>query len=189
MSWTHDRIKTLMRLWNDGLSASEIATELGGVTRNAILGKVHRLGLPGRAKSRSPQTVFHQKAAAAHAVFGSPSGDGQRKHSPIRKAQTRAGDCLALDHGTRDDRERFKEEVSEPVSYAKPVTILDVRQDQCRYPLDRCNDHGDPLFCGKKCVPNTSWCIEHQRIVYGGGAPSEKSAIADARCVADGEAV
>ena len=53
MTWTDERVETLKKLWADGLSASQIAAELGGVTRNAVIGKVHRLGLAGRAKSPS----------------------------------------------------------------------------------------------------------------------------------------
>jgi len=60
-SWTDDRVEVLTKLWRDGNSASAIARELGGVTRNAVIGKVHRLGLGGRAKparpgSRRPRT-------------------------------------------------------------------------------------------------------------------------------------
>ena len=55
-SWTPDRIETLTRLWNDGLAASVIAAKLGEVTRNAVIGKVHRLGLAGRnTTSRTPR--------------------------------------------------------------------------------------------------------------------------------------
>ena len=53
MSWTDERVELLKKLWSDGLSASQIAAELGGITRNAVIGKVHRLGLSGRAKSSS----------------------------------------------------------------------------------------------------------------------------------------
>jgi len=45
MSWTDERVETLKRMWNEGQSASQIAKELGGVTRNAVIGKVHRLEL------------------------------------------------------------------------------------------------------------------------------------------------
>src|SRR5665648_598228 len=51
MSWTDDRVELLKKLWAEGLSASQIAGRLGGVTRNAVIGKVHRLGLSGRATS------------------------------------------------------------------------------------------------------------------------------------------
>src|ERR1700733_2511264 len=54
MHWTDERVELLKKLWSEGLSASAIATELGGVTRNAVIGKVHRLGLSGRAKAPAP---------------------------------------------------------------------------------------------------------------------------------------
>ena len=53
MSWTHERIEQLKKLWEAGFTASNIATELGGITRNAVIGKAHRLGLSGRMKSKS----------------------------------------------------------------------------------------------------------------------------------------
>src|SRR3569623_2318837 len=53
MNWTDDRVEQLKKLWESGLSASQIAAELGNITRNAVIGKVPRLGLSGRAKSRS----------------------------------------------------------------------------------------------------------------------------------------
>lgn len=49
MSWTDERVETLKKMWTEGQSASQIAKELGGVTRNAVIGKVHRLGLSNRA--------------------------------------------------------------------------------------------------------------------------------------------
>ena len=53
MSWTHERIEQLKKLWEAGYTASNIATELGGITRNVVIGKAHRLGLSGRMKSKS----------------------------------------------------------------------------------------------------------------------------------------
>src|SRR3954453_15613541 len=54
-AWTDERVERLKKLWSDGLSASQIAAELGGgVTRNAVIGKVHRLGLSGRGKGQAP---------------------------------------------------------------------------------------------------------------------------------------
>ena len=53
MSWTHERIEQLKKLWEAGYTASNIAAELGGITRNAVIGKAHRLGLSGRMKSKS----------------------------------------------------------------------------------------------------------------------------------------
>ena len=54
MGWTDERVELLKKLWLDGLSASQIAKQLGGVTRNAVIGKVHRLGLSGRAAPSKP---------------------------------------------------------------------------------------------------------------------------------------
>ncbi len=66
MSWTEERVELLTKLWAEGLSASQIARTLGGVTRNAVIGKVHRLGLSGRAspaRAERPRTVVRRKPA------------------------------------------------------------------------------------------------------------------------------
>ena len=55
MAWTEDRVELLKTLWAEGLSAAQIANKMGGVTRNAVIGKVHRLGLSGRATPAKPQ--------------------------------------------------------------------------------------------------------------------------------------
>src|SRR6185503_18971360 len=58
MGWTDERVELLRKLWQDGLSASQIAGELGnGITRNAVIGKVHRLGMSGRVKPPSAATA------------------------------------------------------------------------------------------------------------------------------------
>jgi GcrA cell cycle regulator len=65
MNWTDERVEKLKKLWADGLSASQIAAQLGGVSRNAVIGKVHRLNLPGRAKSGGQSSVRTKRATAA----------------------------------------------------------------------------------------------------------------------------
>src|SRR4051812_20746161 len=72
MSWTDERIELLKKLWADGLSASQIAAELGQVTRNAVIGKVHRLGLAGRAKvsTSSVARPARKAPAPAHRMAG-----------------------------------------------------------------------------------------------------------------------
>ncbi len=62
MSWTDERVEQLKSLWTEGLSASQIARTLGGVTRNAVIGKVHRLGLAGRA---SPARIERPRLPSA----------------------------------------------------------------------------------------------------------------------------
>jgi len=79
MSWTDERVETLKRMWNDGQSASQIAKELGGVTRNAVIGKVHRLGLSNRAGAQ-PQPaapVAGAKPPAARDRAAAPVADDE----------------------------------------------------------------------------------------------------------------
>ncbi len=67
MSWTDERVEELKKLWAEGLSASQIARQLGGVTRNAVIGKVHRLGLSGRgspSRSDRPKRITMPKPQA-----------------------------------------------------------------------------------------------------------------------------
>lgn len=85
MSWTDERVELMRKLWLEGLSASQIAAELSnGITRNAVIGKVHRLGLSGRAKApkqaalppRAPSTPRQPRAAKpprAWAAGGRPA--------------------------------------------------------------------------------------------------------------------
>ena len=60
--WSEDRVTTLKALWLDGLSASQVAKALGGVTRNAVIGKIHRLGLSGRAVPSAPARLARTSA-------------------------------------------------------------------------------------------------------------------------------
>ena len=78
MSWTDERVETLKSMWTEGKSASQIAKELGGVTRNAVIGKVHRLGLSGRAAPSQPaRTAATFRTARPRA--GVPSGGRLRQ--------------------------------------------------------------------------------------------------------------
>jgi GcrA cell cycle regulator len=73
MGWTEERVEQLKSLWTEGLSASQIARALGGVTRNAVIGKVHRLGLAGRAgPARSERVRTTVVRRAAHIVAPPP---------------------------------------------------------------------------------------------------------------------
>ena len=68
MSWTDERVETLKRMWGEGQSASQIAKELGGVTRNAVIGKVHRLGLSNRVGGKDEEEEVGSPAAAPAAA-------------------------------------------------------------------------------------------------------------------------
>ena len=69
MSWTDDRVETLKRMWGEGQSASAIAKELGGVTRNAVIGKVHRLGLSNRSGGAAPAAPAMPAASPVALLF------------------------------------------------------------------------------------------------------------------------
>src|SRR6476646_6714836 len=73
MGWTDERVELLKKLWQDGLSASQIAKQLGGVTRNAVIGKVHRLGLSGRATPSKPARTTFKAPRPTRPAAASPS--------------------------------------------------------------------------------------------------------------------
>ena len=85
MSWTDERIATLRKMWEGGATASEIATELGGVSRNAVIGKAHRLGLKARP---SPVKANEKKKAAAPAPKkpAAPPPAAPRASEPVERA-------------------------------------------------------------------------------------------------------
>ncbi|MEO8927828.1 MAG: GcrA family cell cycle regulator, partial [Caulobacteraceae bacterium] len=72
MGWTDERVEILKKLWLDGHSASQIAKQLGGVTRNAVIGKVHRLGLSGRATPSQPARPAFKAPRPARPLVSSP---------------------------------------------------------------------------------------------------------------------
>ncbi|WP_371037091.1 GcrA family cell cycle regulator [Rhodosalinus sp. FB01] len=84
MSWTEERVELLKKMWSEGQSASQIAKELGGVTRNAVIGKVHRLGLSNRAGAAT---------AAAAAAAPQPAADAKPAKAP--RADTPKADAKA----------------------------------------------------------------------------------------------
>ena len=74
MGWTEERVELLKKLWLEGFSASQIAAELGdGVTRNAVIGKVHRLGLSGRATPSQPARPVFKAPRPARPVSAAPA--------------------------------------------------------------------------------------------------------------------
>ena len=157
MSWNDDRVELLKKLWNQGLSASQIAAELGnGVTRNAVIGKVHRLGLSGRAKTVTPQAARPRKAtrAPSHPLSHGSATRGNLALSP--KAPAAPAPVLHVAPAP-------VQEVVIPMS--ERVTIMELRDSMCRWP------HGDPTsaefrFCGAKSPPGSPYCNYHAQIAY-----------------------
>lgn len=161
-AWTDERVELLKKLWSDGLSASQIAAELGSVTRNAVIGKVHRLGLSGRAKSAA-QPAAPRNAAPRKAPTRSPS---HPMANPA--AATRGAHALAPSFAPQADVEAAQEPApSEDVviPFSERVTIMELREYMCRWPM------GDPTtaefrFCGARSQTGMPYCGYHARIAY-----------------------
>ena len=147
MSWTDERVELLKKLWSDGLSASQIAAELGGITRNAVIGKVHRLGLSGRAKSPSSAAPRPRKART--------SGHMLRVSRPAIRGNT----ALAYDY----DLEPEPQLLEIPVEQRK--TLLQLNEKTCHWPV------GDPstpdfFFCGGESANDQPYCTFHCRVAF-----------------------
>ena len=155
MGWTDERVELLKKLWQDGLSASQIAKQLGGVTRNAVIGKVHRLGLSGRATPSKPQrTVFKAPRAA-------------RPAAPVIAAPRRIAEAAP--------------QQTAPVRYIdeRPgtATVLTLGAHMCKWPI------GDPsldnvTFCGRRSDEGP-YCDEHASVAYQPVQSKKKSGAAE----------
>src|SRR5512142_1249037 len=107
MGWTDERVELLKKLWQEGLSASQIAKQLGGVTRNAVIGKVHRLGLSGRATPSKPARTVFKAPRPARPVTAAPSAPRriaepaalQPQPSPVRYVEESPGMATVLTLG------------------------------------------------------------------------------------------
>jgi len=150
MTWTDERVESLKKMWGDGLSASQIAAELGGITRNAVIGKVHRLGLSGRAKSPFSGASRPRKA---------------RAHSLLRVSRPSIRGNTALAHAYDLDLEPEPELVDNVIPLGQRRTILELTEETCRWPI------GDPggadfFFCGGQTVTGLPYCGYHSRVAY-----------------------
>lgn len=159
MNWTDERVELLKKLWADGLSASQIASQLGGVTRNAVIGKVHRLNLSGRAKPAATQArprktrqptaappVHRATSAARPMVQGNTALKMQPSAAP-RRAQVQVP----------------IEDLVVPISLK--VSLLALNDQMCKWPI------GDPgadgfHFCGHRSFNGLPYCEYHSRLAY-----------------------
>jgi GcrA cell cycle regulator len=149
MSWTDERVELLKKLWSDGLSASQIAAELGGITRNAVIGKVHRLGLSGRAKSASSAAPRPRKARSPMMRIGRASIRGN----------------TALAHAYEIEAEATPELIENIIPIGQRRTILELTEQTCHWPI------GDPgssdfFFCGGNTIAGLPYCAYHSRVAY-----------------------
>ncbi len=166
MNWTDERVELLKKLWGEGLSASQIAAELGGITRNAVIGKVHRLGLSGRAKavqSAAPRPRKPRAPSHPSMVFRTA---GATALAPVR----------TVDLDIEPIIQRAPRPMLEPVSCER-VTIMDLRECMCRWPI------GDPgsesfRFCGTRSNMGSSYCSYHASVAYQPASDRRRRAVA-----------
>ena len=151
MTWTDERVESLKKLWGEGLSASQIAAELGGITRNAVIGKVPRLGLSGRAKSPSSAAPRPRKARPAQHMM--------RVARPVSRGNT------ALAHAFEVEMEPDPVAYDNVVPMSQRLSLLELNEATCHWPI------GDPsnpefFFCGGKALASLPYCAHHSRIAY-----------------------
>ena len=170
MSWTDERVEQLTKLWGEGLSASQIAKELGGVTRNAVIGKVHRLGLSGRAK---PSNAGSRPRKAVDAVETQQTTANPETTRPAATSVPIGGGVagnVAYDMSAAPEAEEARAPDVAGDEQVERCTILSLTEHTCRWPI------GDPgsedfHFCGQRPKPGLPYCEFHARIAYQASAP------------------
>lgn len=141
MSWTEPRIETLKQLWVDGFSCSQIASNLGGITRNAVIGKVHRLGLPPRAPT--PKRQARPSKPRTRIIFGN-----------IRswKAIDPTPEPVAIDDAA--------------IPHSQRRTLMELTPATCRWPIGQ---GADVFFCGGGVEEDRPYCSPHCARAYQSG--------------------
>ena len=189
MSWTDERVETLKRMWAEGQSASQIAKELGGVTRNAVIGKVHRLGLSNRngpesqetaAAGESAATSKPAKPAAAKPAPAEPAAPKEPAAAPqdaapanapsnapvaLRKPIVPAGQPLPPQPGPNEISPEALASVREVEKRARKLTLMELTEKTCKWPI------GDPAtddfwFCGLQAMPGKPYCEAHVGVAF-----------------------
>ncbi|WP_170441574.1 GcrA family cell cycle regulator [Ruegeria arenilitoris] len=181
MSWTDERVELLKKMWGEGQSASQIAKELGGVTRNAVIGKVHRLGLsnrttgaaPAKAEPKekpaptpkaetkpkpAPKTEPARPAAAAPAAEAKPA-------TPPRRQIIPAGQPLPPQPSANEISPEALAKVNEVEKKAKKLSLMELTEKTCKWPV------GDPAtddfwFCGLPAEPGKPYCEAHVGVAF-----------------------
>lgn len=157
MSWTEERIELLRRLWREEFSASRIAQELGGVSRSAVIGKIHRLGLQGRGQ---PTTSVKRQGRPRTSDGGLKSWrPPSLGNTALKAAPERLG----------------KPFLPEVVPLAKKLPFARLTERTCKWPI------GDPRgedfhFCGHDALEALPYCRYHSGIAYRSGRNGHSAA-------------
>jgi GcrA cell cycle regulator len=199
MSWTDERIDRLKELWSRGMTASQIADELGGVSRNAVIGKAHRLGLQARPSPVRPNepeedSEARPQPAAPEAPLAAPSADDPAPWDDdpsVEEADNSAagsertpqpqvrsiGPGGFLRQGPGDQQHPIPPAPPRRLVPAKPspeiadkTGLLDLNERICKWPIGH---PGEPdfHFCGKPANPGFPYCVEHCGVAYQAQLP------------------
>jgi GcrA cell cycle regulator len=197
MSWTDERIDRLKTMWENGLTASQIADELGGVSRNAVIGKAHRLGLKSRpspvkandgeakAAAPKPKPKLVEKAATPRPA-PTPAAEHHRP-PPIATTVPRPQPDLPkivsigpggfMRQGPGDQQAPIPPAPPRRLVPAKPspemadkTSLLELSEKVCRWPMGH---PGEPdfHFCGAAVNPGFPYCVEHCGRAYQAQLP------------------
>ncbi|MCC6925214.1 GcrA family cell cycle regulator [Novosphingobium sp.] len=199
MSWTDERIEKLTKMWEGGATASQIADELGGVSRNAVIGKAHRLGLkarpspvkPNEKEAAAPAPKPPKAEAAPRAAAPRPAPP-PRAAAPVQQAAAPAdgtpppapmprivsvGPGGFLRQGPGDQQAPIPPAPPRRLVPAKPspemadkTSLLELNDRICRWPMGH---PGEPdfHFCGEKVNPGFPYCVEHCGRAYQAQLP------------------
>lgn len=177
MSWTDERVETLKTMWSEGKSASQIAKELGGVTRNAVIGKVHRLGLSNRVggseqQDEAPAPPEPVIEAVAEPV-AEPAPELQARTAPAKEQPAAQPPVRSRTPGQPQPPQPPHAEISaealanlaEVAKRARKLNLMQLTERTCKWPV------GDPAtdefwFCGLPAVPGKPYCETHVAVAF-----------------------
>jgi len=181
MSWSDERVELLKKMWGEGQSASQIAKELGGVTRNAVIGKVHRLGLSNRSGTGKSAEASKAKADAKPAAkprakpskpAAKPAAEAPAPEAPAAPILTRAraaiipaGQRLPPQPSANEIDPAALAKVSEIEKKAKKLGLMELTERTCKWPV------GDPAtddfwFCGLPVQAGKPYCEAHVGVAF-----------------------
>ncbi len=161
MNWTDERVELLRKLWSEGLSASQIAAQLGSVTRNAVIGKVHRLKLSSRGRATAAPAKQRKTVAT-----GTVTKTATRAATTAPRTVTVGATALQAQFDVEPVaryQQRPAENVVVPIS--RRLQLVQLSDRTCKWP------NGDPLseefsFCGNDAAETGPYCGYHAKLAF-----------------------
>lgn len=177
MSWTDERVETLKAMWSEGKSASQIAKELGGVTRNAVIGKVHRLGLSNRVGGVDQSDEGAGEAATEEVVEPAVEPTPVPPQTQVRPVPPREpaappavrpktpGQPQPPQPANAEISAEALANLAEVAKRARRLNLMQLTERTCKWPV------GDPAtddfwFCGLPAVPGKPYCETHVAVAF-----------------------